>query len=61
VYRASPSPLIEAKYFDTAGSKGGKEFIISIAVVTKAMDENNLSDRLSVRLQLWLAELTKEI
>jgi hypothetical protein len=58
VHRASPTTLVEAKHFDAACSKGGKEFVISIAVVAEAVDEDDLGNWFSVRLTTLLAELT---
>ena len=50
MHRTSPASLVEAMDFDATGSKGWKEFVISIAVVDEAMDEDELGDRFSVRL-----------
>jgi hypothetical protein len=58
VYRASPTTLVEAKHFDAACSEGGKEFVVSIAVVAEAVDEDDLGNWFSVRLTTLLAELT---
>ena len=57
MYRPSPTTLVEAKHFDAACSKGGKEFVVSIAVVAEAVDEDDLGNWFSVRLTAILAEL----
>jgi hypothetical protein len=50
VYRPSPASLVETMHFDATGSKVGKKFVISIAVVAQAVDEDELGDGLTVRL-----------
>jgi hypothetical protein len=50
VNRPSPASLVETMHFDATGSKVGKKFVISIAVVAQAVDEDELGDGLTVRL-----------
>ena len=58
MYRASPSSLVEAKYFDAARRKGGKELVISIAMIAEAVYEDDLGNWFSVGLTTLLTELT---
>jgi hypothetical protein len=50
VYRSSPSSLVKTMHFNATCGKAGKEFVISIAVITKAVDKDNLGDRFSIGL-----------
>jgi hypothetical protein len=50
VYRASPASLVETMHLDATRSKVGKEFVISIAVVAQAVDEDELGNGFAVRL-----------
>jgi hypothetical protein len=51
VNRPSPASLIEAMYFNPASSEVWKKFVVAIAMVTKAMDEDDFGYRLTVGLQ----------
>jgi len=50
VYRASPSTLVKAVYLNATSSKIGKEFVISVAVVAEAVDEDDLGNWFAVGL-----------
>lgn len=43
-HRATPSSLIECVYLNAALSEGGEQFVISIAMVVEAMNEDDFGD-----------------
>ena len=49
---AAPAALIEAMDFDSSGSKGREEFVISVYVVAEAVDEDEFCERGGVGLEL---------
>lgn len=49
--RPSPASLIEAMNFNPASSEVWKKFVVTIAMVTKAMDEDDFGYRLTVGLK----------
>ena len=50
VYRASPSSLVEAMCFDSAGGEGAEEGVVSVYMVAVAVDEDELCYRRGVGL-----------
>ena len=48
---ASPSSLVEGKYFDATGGESRKEVIVAVYVVVEPMDEDNFCDWRSIRLE----------